>query len=146
LQTLHRPSSRCTKLRSFAVRLGRPSCSVNQETIKCTDAPGDRGGHLLATQNCAAALKRLRLEDSPRTVWIDSICIGQTQIPERGHQLGLMATLTFDRLGIEKAIRHDFYSIQETYPVSSQPRKDFSDLAVLVALHAVLGTFSNHDS
>jgi hypothetical protein len=52
-----------------------------------------------------------------------------------------MATPTFDRLGIEKAIRHDFYSIQETYPISSQPREDLSDLAVLVALQAVLGTF-----
>lgn len=128
------------------MHLGKPSCPVSQETIKCTDAPGDRGGHVLATQNCAAALRRLRLEDPPRTAWIDSICIGQTQIPERSHQLGLMATLTFGRLGIEKAIRHDYYSIQETYPVSSQPREDLSDLAVLVALHAVRGTFSNHDS
>jgi hypothetical protein len=65
----------------------------------------------------------------------------QTDVPERSHQLGLMATPTFDRLGIEKAIRHDFYSIQETYPISSQPREDLSDLAVLVALQAVLGTF-----
>ena len=31
---------------------------IDQLSIKCTDAAGDRGGHLLVTQNCAAALRR----------------------------------------------------------------------------------------
>lgn len=48
---------------------------------------------MLVTQNCAAALRRLRVEDNPRIVWIDSICIDQTEITERNHQLGLMAKI-----------------------------------------------------
>ncbi|KAM0229735.1 hypothetical protein ACHAPO_009809 [Fusarium lateritium] len=41
--------------------------------------------------NCHAALKRLRKFDSPRTLWIDSICINQALLAEKAHQLTLMS-------------------------------------------------------
>jgi hypothetical protein len=66
---------------------------LNKQSIQCRHAASDRAGHLLVTRNCAAALRRLRLEDSPRAVWIDSICIDQTEVTERNHQLGLMAQI-----------------------------------------------------
>jgi hypothetical protein len=65
----------------------------DKQSIQCRAAAGNRAGHLLVTQNCASALRRLRLEDSPRTVWIDSICIDQNEVTERNHQLGLMAKI-----------------------------------------------------
>ncbi|KAM5359271.1 hypothetical protein ACJZ2D_014619 [Fusarium nematophilum] len=45
------------------------------------------------TANCHAALTQLRRPDAPRTLWIDAICINQSSIPERNHQLGLMARI-----------------------------------------------------
>jgi hypothetical protein len=53
------------------------------------------GKAVLVTENCLSALKQLRLEHSPRTLWIDAICIDQSDEPaslaERGHQVDLMA-------------------------------------------------------
>ncbi|KAH7251404.1 heterokaryon incompatibility protein-domain-containing protein [Fusarium tricinctum] len=43
------------------------------------------------THNCQAALKSLRRVDSPRVLWIDSICINQSSSAEKTHQLNLMA-------------------------------------------------------
>jgi len=37
-----------------------------------------------------AALRRMRLRDKSRTLWIDSICINQYDTDERGHQVGIM--------------------------------------------------------
>jgi hypothetical protein len=44
------------------------------------------------TLSCLAALKRLRRDvtTTPRVVWIDSICINQSKVDERNHQLTLM--------------------------------------------------------
>ncbi|KAK8045490.1 hypothetical protein PG993_005514 [Apiospora rasikravindrae] len=45
---------------------------------------------LPVTTGCADALRRLRLQTGPRTLWVDSICINQSLIPERNQQLHLM--------------------------------------------------------
>jgi hypothetical protein len=37
-----------------------------------------------------AALRRMRLPNEPRIVWIDSICINQQNLEERGHKVGMM--------------------------------------------------------
>lgn len=42
------------------------------------------------TSNCAAALRRLRSRGVTRIVWIDAICIDQTNIGERSHQVSIM--------------------------------------------------------
>ena len=64
----------------------------NKELVTCKE--GDQESFSLAvTANCALALRRLRLEDSPRVVWIDSICINQSKISERNHQVGLMGRI-----------------------------------------------------
>jgi hypothetical protein len=41
------------------------------ETVICNEV----GNTLSITQNCGAALRRLRQEDKQRTVWIDQLCI-----------------------------------------------------------------------
>jgi hypothetical protein len=48
------------------------------------------GGLLYVTENCDAALRRLRRLGPHSRFWIDAICIDQTNIKERNHQVGLM--------------------------------------------------------
>lgn len=47
-------------------------------------------GKLSVTLNLRAALKRLRLRDRPRNLWIDAICINQKDGREKSQQVGLM--------------------------------------------------------
>lgn len=42
------------------------------------------------TRNCFEAIRQLRQVDRPRTVWIDAVCINQTSLIERGHQVEIM--------------------------------------------------------
>jgi hypothetical protein len=47
-------------------------------------------GVLPITANCHAALRQLRKVFAPRILWVDSICINQSNVGERNHQVGLM--------------------------------------------------------
>lgn len=64
------------------------------------DAPSSKiffkreGSHIAITVNCAAALRRLRLPVRERRLWIDAICIDQSNFIERNHQVKNL-TLTF---------------------------------------------------
>jgi hypothetical protein len=52
------------------------------------------GAQLHVTENCVTALRRLRHRFfKRRLLWIDSICINQTNIPERNHQVTLMSKI-----------------------------------------------------
>lgn len=51
---------------------------------------GDRWDILPITKNCEAALRRFRLLDKERILWIDAVCINQADVGERSHQVGLM--------------------------------------------------------
>ncbi|KAK0099321.1 hypothetical protein ONS96_008549 [Cadophora gregata f. sp. sojae] len=48
------------------------------------------GKKLLASESCVAALRRLRDTIEEKVLWIDAICIDQTSLSERGHQVNLM--------------------------------------------------------
>ncbi|KAH7118591.1 heterokaryon incompatibility protein-domain-containing protein [Dactylonectria estremocensis] len=52
-------------------------------TIRC----GNENEHLGVTKSCEAALRRLRLPDADRILWIDAVCIDQTNVQERNHQV-----------------------------------------------------------
>ena len=56
----------------------------NQHTIECD------GSSLSLTENLEAALHRFRLENATRLLWVDQICIDQTNPQERGAQVLLM--------------------------------------------------------
>lgn len=45
---------------------------------------------LKVTTNLELALRYLRLPDKPRTIWVDAICIDQSNIEERNQQVKLM--------------------------------------------------------
>lgn len=42
------------------------------------------------TQNLAIALHHLRLPDKSRRLWVDALCINQSDVQERNEQVGLM--------------------------------------------------------
>ncbi|KAL7913765.1 heterokaryon incompatibility domain-containing protein [Trichoderma velutinum] len=48
---------------------------------------------MFVTTNCHNALMALRKPHEPRVLWIDSICINQHSMPERNHQVSLMAQI-----------------------------------------------------
>jgi hypothetical protein len=49
--------------------------------------------YLLITANYEDALRQLRRTFSPRVLWVDSICIDQSSIPERNQQVKLMGEI-----------------------------------------------------
>ncbi|KIM99285.1 hypothetical protein OIDMADRAFT_92791, partial [Oidiodendron maius Zn] len=45
------------------------------------------------TINLYKALNRLKFESSPRLIWADAICINQSDIKEKQHQIEIMADI-----------------------------------------------------
>jgi hypothetical protein len=70
---------------------------------------------LKVTQNLYEALHHLRLENQPRVLWIDAICINQQDIPERSTQVKRMA---------------DIYTLSKRVVVWLGPEVDDSSLAL----------------
>ncbi|KAG7285934.1 hypothetical protein NEMBOFW57_008230 [Staphylotrichum longicolle] len=48
------------------------------------------GRRIKVTAHLDAALRHLRFEDRPRTLWVDALCINQTDLDERERQVRLM--------------------------------------------------------
>lgn len=48
---------------------------------------------LEVTRSAEQVLRRIQLQDESRLIWIDAICIDQTNLEERAHQVALMAKL-----------------------------------------------------
>jgi len=61
--------------------------------VVCDGDEGDSGATLSVTQNCFAALHRLRLPETRRVLWVDAICINQGDVTERSQQVGLMGRI-----------------------------------------------------
>ncbi|RKL27258.1 hypothetical protein BFJ72_g13285 [Fusarium proliferatum] len=51
---------------------------------------GKRWDMLPITENCYDALQNCRFDDQDRRLWVDAICINQSNISERTHQVGMM--------------------------------------------------------
>ena len=51
------------------------------------------GHEMLVRENLFAALRRLRYSDRLRSLWIDAICINQTDIEEKNNQVALMGSM-----------------------------------------------------
>jgi hypothetical protein len=61
--------------------------STQSRTIICN------GMAMSITRNCEMALRRLRLVDHMRSLWVDSVCINQAAGQERNHQVSLMGSI-----------------------------------------------------
>ncbi|KAH7073320.1 heterokaryon incompatibility protein-domain-containing protein [Paraphoma chrysanthemicola] len=57
------------------------------------------GRTMLITANCQAALRCLRLRKRIRALWVDAVCIDQTNNAEKGHQVQLMSTIYSTTVG-----------------------------------------------
>jgi hypothetical protein len=55
---------------------------------------------LRITASCEMALRRVRLLDTIRIVWVDSICIDQSNLEERGHQFSIMRDIYTEASGV----------------------------------------------
>lgn len=53
--------------------------------------PSFGGKRYLVRPNLGLALKRLRLHDKERVLWVDALCINQENTFERNHQVGQMS-------------------------------------------------------
>ena len=51
------------------------------------------GAHFLISETLSAALRVFRLADKPRTLWIDAICVNQTDNTERSCQVAQMSAI-----------------------------------------------------
>jgi len=84
-------------LRTWRVRIRHVRA---YETISyCWGAPRDPStielnGHLTPVPaSSEAAVRRMRLSDRPRVLWIDAICIDQSSTTERNAQVAFMGTI-----------------------------------------------------
>ncbi|KAI0856830.1 heterokaryon incompatibility protein-domain-containing protein [Xylaria cubensis] len=87
------------------------------------------GKSFLVTANLNNILRSLRCQDVPRKVWIDAICINQSDLDEKGHQVRLMrriyskAQRTTIWLGDQstkrKAPESDFLGSPTDYPIDN---------------------------
>ncbi|KAL9616479.1 MAG: hypothetical protein Q9160_008647 [Pyrenula sp. 1 TL-2023] len=62
-------------------------------SIRVTTSDAEEQRELLVTSNCFSALNRLRLKAKPRTIWIDALCIDQSNLSEKSHQVTLMSKI-----------------------------------------------------
>ena len=53
----------------------------------------DGGRTMEIQENLANVLKRLRLKDKPRVLWVDAVCINQSNGTERKHQVDQMGMI-----------------------------------------------------
>jgi hypothetical protein len=67
--------------------------ATNCKKILVKDRDNTNYRELEVTINLFSALQRLRDPMLPRTLWIDAICINQSDLLERGQQVQLMATI-----------------------------------------------------
>lgn len=65
--------------------------AADPDFIYIQEADGESA--LAITQNLAEALHYLRYENRSRVLWIDAICVDQSDIKERGHQVLRMADI-----------------------------------------------------
>ena len=88
---------------------------------------GEREYTLAVTQNLAEALRHLRYDERPRTLWIDAISVDQQNFEERGLQVRRMP---------------DIYSCADRVVVWIGPEGDGSDVAMQTLEH--LGSRVDH--
>jgi hypothetical protein len=88
------PGTRGSKIHCTLSHVPLDICTMPYETLSCVLGPAEpcnriylEGCPFVVRANAMAALKVLRYEDHPRTLWIDSICINQDDKQEQGHQV-----------------------------------------------------------
>lgn len=81
------PDSEVVDYEALSYAWGTPSMT---HTATVLEHQGWPGGILPITSNMDTALRCLRLQDRPRALWIDALCISQSNVQERNHQVQWM--------------------------------------------------------
>lgn len=81
---------RHTRYGAISYVWGNPQDTVKIRVKSDTDS---RVGTLSITKSLEAALKRIRRRKVKSIIWADGICINQTDVLERGHQVRLMRSI-----------------------------------------------------
>jgi heterokaryon incompatibility protein (HET) len=67
---------------------------TNPSSVSCEKS------HISITRNLDAALRRFRRPTEERTLWVDSICINQKDVPERNSQVSIMGDVYFNAIEV----------------------------------------------
>jgi hypothetical protein len=67
------------------------------------------------TENCEAALRQLRKRGCSRRLWVDAICIDQTNVNERNHQVGLMYNIFSKAWRVLICLQDDGFDAEQAY-------------------------------
>lgn len=87
---------RCAKLADKSLNYEALSYSWHKELAPSVESPSIvicRGIELTVQLTLAAALRRLRSETSNKALWIDALCINQSDIEERNQQVKQMGLI-----------------------------------------------------
>lgn len=63
------------------------------QQIMVTDPENSQSKTMFVNKNLFSALQRLRSQTAPRTLWIDLLCINQTDLKERTFQVAMMGAI-----------------------------------------------------
>lgn len=88
------------------------------QTIYC------EGTRIHIIKNCEAALRRLRKGDEDRVLWIDAICINQSDDEERSSQVNMMAMI------YKSAASVKIYLGEPSEDIDPKTKKGVSDTTV----------------
>lgn len=83
-QSIGKTSDACISYEALSYVWGRPD-------LKCKLSTPE--GMIRITQSLAEALHHLRCAYEPRNIWADGICIDQSNVEERGHQVKVMGRI-----------------------------------------------------
>ncbi|RYO81924.1 hypothetical protein DL762_006856 [Monosporascus cannonballus] len=118
---LYRPLEGHQPLRLLRLQAGRPGEAIACELVPTTlgDARGQyeatsytwgspddpqtiscNGARMKVQRNAFSMLDGLRLPDRPRTIWIDAICINQSNLDERAAQVSMMGDIYRSALNV----------------------------------------------
>ena len=90
-------------------------CSKSREIyVKMESTVGQVTRRVQVTANCENTLRQLRDKCLERIMWIDSVCIDQSDIYERNHQVGLMEKIYQNAVHVEVCIQYLRESYRET--------------------------------
>ncbi|KAH6878208.1 heterokaryon incompatibility protein-domain-containing protein [Alternaria rosae] len=98
-----------------------------------------QGGSVPITMNCDAVLRHLR-QLGKRKLWVDAICIDQTNVSERNHQVGLMDLIYTNARAVYSCIDHTSnfsYLFRRLLGKSTQDYATSSALADLKSLFSL---------
>ncbi|KAK5655801.1 hypothetical protein OQA88_5339 [Cercophora sp. LCS_1] len=87
-------------------------------SIQC----GSAGQHISITRSCEAALRNLRYPDKDRVLWVDAICIDQSNFLERNHQVKNMIAVFRSAQRVLVYLGEDSHNVRRLFEYATDDR------------------------